>query len=192
MRRSRSPCARATSGHRAGDTAVATVHLLTAAPIAHQPARRGEVAIVEDSGHCVAERQRGDPFNPGQQECIRANHEPAGSQLRQAREGQLDLRFSAGMQDADLHPADTGRRLQLSRERLVVGTGRVEERGNHGRGRNQLMKELQLLRPQLHGQIGGAREVAARSIEAGDQSKLDRVAPSGKDDRNRRGHRLGR
>ena len=39
---------------------------------------------------------------------------------------------------------------------------------------------------------GHAREVAAWPVQAGDKSKLDRVAAGQEDDRNRRGRRLGR
>ena len=53
-----------------------------------------------------------------------------------------------------------------------------------------LVQQLQPLRPYLHVQRDHAREVAARSAEAGDKTSLDRVAAAVEDDRNRRGRRF--
>ena len=69
---------------------------------------------------------------------------------------------------------------------LGVGVGRVDEQRHEGRHRDQLVQQLQPLRPQLHVQGGRAREVRARPVQAGDKSKLDRVATDHEDDRNRR------
>ena len=54
------------------------------------------------------------------------------------------------------------------------------------------MQHLQPLRRKLRVQRGHAREVAARSVQAGDKSKLHRVAPGGEDDWNCRSRRFGR
>jgi hypothetical protein len=53
------------------------------------------------------------------------------------------------------------------------------------------VQQAELLRPYLHAQVGHAREVAARSVQAGDKSHQDRIEPYLEDDRNRRGCRLG-
>ena len=47
---------------------------------------------------------------------------------------------------------------------------------NDVRGWDQLVQQLQSLRGKLHVQGNHAREIASRSAEAGDQTKLDRVA----------------
>jgi hypothetical protein len=54
------------------------------------------------------------------------------------------------------------------------------------------VQQSQLLQPYLHAQVGHARKVAARSVQAGDKSKRDRVEPKLEDDRNCRGRGLGR
>src|SRR5262245_141795 len=73
----------------------------------------------------------------------------------------------------------------------VVSTleiGRVDEKRNDARGGDQLVQQLQSpLRGELHVQGNHAREIAARSAEAGDQTKLDRVAAGIEDDWNRSG-----
>jgi hypothetical protein len=51
------------------------------------------------------------------------------------------------------------------------------------------MQQLQPLRPYLHVQRRYAREVAARSVQAGDKSNLDRVDRYREDDGNRRSRR---
>ena len=60
----------------------------------------------------------------------------------------------------------------------VVSTleiGRVDEKRNDVRGGDQFVQQLQSLRGELHVQGNHAREIASRSAEAGDQTKLDRV-----------------
>src|SRR4029453_19389445 len=54
------------------------------------------------------------------------------------------------------------------------------------------MEHFQPLRPYLHIQRGHTREVAIGPAQAGDKSKLDRVAAGKKDDWNRGGRRLSR
>ena len=46
-----------------------------------------------------------------------------------------------------------------------------------GRRRDQLVQQLQPLRPQLQVQIAHARDVAARPVQAGDKAELDRIVP---------------
>jgi hypothetical protein len=52
------------------------------------------------------------------------------------------------------------------------------------------MQQLQPLGQQLHIQRGYTGEIAARTIEAGDQPQLDRVERGGEDDRNSLRRRL--
>ena len=53
-----------------------------------------------------------------------------------------------------------------------MGLVGLTSRANDGRRGDQLVQQLQPLRPYLHVQRGHAREVAARSVQAGDKSKL--------------------
>src|SRR5262249_53795403 len=71
------------------------------------------------------------------------------------------------------------------------GIGRVDEQGNRTRRWDQLVQQLQLLRPQLHVRDGPAREIPAGSVQTGDKTSFNWVYRSRKDDRNRRGCRLG-
>jgi hypothetical protein len=43
----------------------------------------------------VADRERDELFAAAVEQCIRADHEPAGSQLIQSREGRIDCAFAA-------------------------------------------------------------------------------------------------
>ena len=54
------------------------------------------------------------------------------------------------------------------------------------------MQQLQLLLPEFHHQVGYAREVAARPIEACDESHRDRIGCHREHDRNGGGGRLSR
>src|SRR5260370_41583790 len=69
--------------------------------------------------------------------------------------------------------------------------GRVDEQTDDGRWGHQLMQQLEPLRLYLRVQRSYACDVAARSREAGDQSKLDRIGRYLEDDRNRRCRPLG-
>ena len=88
------------------------------AAVAHQAAGRGELAILVDRGHRVAERQCGELLAPADEECIGADHEPAGPQLGQGCKDRIEVAFGAGMQDMELQPEGAGRRLQ----RLSIGS----------------------------------------------------------------------
>src|SRR5262245_34171940 len=80
-----------------------------------------------------------------------------------------------------------GRCSQALQCGLDIGIGRVDENGNDVRGGDQLVQQLQSLRSELHVQSNHAREIASRSAEGSDQTKLDRVAAGIEHDRNRSG-----
>jgi hypothetical protein len=58
-----------------------------------------------------------------------------------------------------LQPEGARRRLQVSRQGLGTGVGRVDEERNDGRRGHQLMQQFQPLRSHLDGQRGDACEV---------------------------------
>ena len=62
-------------------------------------------------------------------------------------------------QDMKLQPEGARRRLQVSRQGLGTGVGRVDEERNDGRRGHQLMQQFQPLRSHLDGQRGDACEV---------------------------------
>jgi hypothetical protein len=69
--------------------------------------------------------------------------------------------------------------------------GRIDEDGNTGHCRHELTQELQPFRHQFADENIGAREVASRPGEAGDESELDGVFRNHEHDWNCRGRRLG-
>src|SRR5689334_9285409 len=92
------------------------------------------------------------------------------------------------MQNIELQPEAAGRRLQVLRGGLgTSGVAGVDERANTVRLGDQLVQQLQALRPQLDVQKADARDIATRSVHAGYESRLDRIETCREDDRNRRG-----
>src|SRR4051794_13159375 len=96
------------------------------------------------------------------------------------------------MQDMRLESESAHRPLQIFRYQLGTCAIGRNEYSNDSRSRDQLVQQLQPLRPQLHVQYAHARDVATRPIQAGDKSNLDRVASGHEYDWNRRGCCLGR
>jgi hypothetical protein len=64
----------------------------------------------------------------------------------------------------------------------MISVVRVEEDGNRGRSRHQFAEQLEPLWYQFIIEQAHTREVTAWTVEARDETKLDRVAPSNKDD----------
>src|SRR5215216_1902483 len=93
----------------------------------------------------------------------------------------------------ELQPKSEGGGLYLSRRRLSKSViGRVDEEGHDGRRGHELVQQFQPLWRKFAAQGGRARDVAARSVQANDKSKRNRVAPCKDNDWNRRGCRLCR
>src|SRR5438876_673826 len=65
--------------------------------VAHQTPGHSELASFVDRGHRVVSRQRGELFAPTREEKIRADYEPAGSQLDQVSEVGIEVTFGAGL-----------------------------------------------------------------------------------------------
>ena len=68
----------------------------------------------------------------------------------------------------------------------------MHEQGNCGRLRYELTQQLQPLRAQHTGKKGHARNIATRLIKTSHQALSDRIAPTGKNDWDRRGCGFGR
>ena len=71
------------------------------------------------------------------------------------------------------------------------GIARVDEHGNAGARRYQLVQQFQPLCNQFTVEKVDAGQVAARAGQAGDKTEPDRIFSDGEHDRNRRGGRLG-
>ena len=83
-----------------------------------------------------------------------------------------------------IHAKFAGRRQQIGR--LCLGTGRtgwVDYASNGSNGRKKLMEQLQSLWSQPGIQLGYARNIAARPIEAVDEAEPNRVVARFEDDR---------
>jgi hypothetical protein len=85
-----------------------------------------------------------------------------------------------------------GGSLQAFHIRLGIWITWVDKESDQiGRGQ-QVVQHLQLLRLERVADGRNSGKVAAGSVEAGDETKLDRVAAGGEDDRDCLGRRLGR
>ena len=95
-------------------------HGLSAAPgnisaVTHQATGHGELALIVDRRHRVADSQCAELFGPVNEECAGTNHEPARSQLDQLCEDPIEITFGAGSQDMELQPQGTGCCLHVLR-----------------------------------------------------------------------------
>jgi len=96
----------------------------------------------------MAGGQRAKLLAPAIEERLTADHEPACSQFGQACKDRIEVSIGTGIEDMKLQPEGLGRRLQFLRCGLSTrGIGRVDERGDDGCGRDQLVQQLQPLRP---------------------------------------------
>src|SRR5208282_1719918 len=111
----------------AGIDAGLAVRVGKTASIAHQAAGRGELVILVDRGHLVAERQGAESFIAGREEYIAGDHERAGAQSDRGCEGVIDLAVIARSQDMHLQPKSASRRLHVSRYSLGNGAVRVDK-----------------------------------------------------------------
>src|SRR6266545_5058554 len=98
-----------------------TVRVRQTAAIAHQAAGGGKLAVLEDRGHRVADRQCGELLAPAIEQSIIADRQRACPQSGQGCEDRIEVAFGARLQDMGLQPDRAGRRLQLSRLGLGIG-----------------------------------------------------------------------
>jgi hypothetical protein len=152
--------------------------------VAHQTACRGELTILEDSRHRVASAQSSKVFAAASEKRPQPDDEPACSQLDQGLKHLFEIAFRARVQDMELHSKGMGCRLQTAQKGLSEGgTGRVNKHAETGRGGQQLVQQLEPLRPHLCIQVGHACQVAAGPAQACNKSNLDRVNSYPEDDR---------
>src|SRR6516164_7618744 len=120
-----------------------TERIHNVASVAHEAASRDELAKLIDCGHGVAGRQRGDLFKSAAKERIGANHKPARSQLDRVCEGDVEVKFSTGIQDMKFKSQGTGCGLDVSCNCLNISPiGRIDEEGKDARRRDQLVKQF--------------------------------------------------
>ena len=84
-----------------------------AAPVTHQAACRGKVAILENCRHRMAKRQCGELFAPTDKESVGDDQQRAGLKSRQFGKDRFDVAYGTRMQDMELQPELTGCDLQF-------------------------------------------------------------------------------
>jgi hypothetical protein len=123
---------------------------------------------------------------------VGSNRQRSGSQLNRAYKGRVELALVARTENMELKPKPLRGKLRPSRCGFGLhGIGGIDEQGNDSDGRHHFVKQIQQLRCQLHVQRGHAGNIAARSVEAGNEANFHRVLGGREDDRNRRGCPLG-
>src|SRR5262249_51860451 len=159
--------------------------------VAQQTSGRGEITILVDRWHPVADSQCGELFASARKKCIGADDEPARSQLDQLCEDLIKVTFGAGIENMELQPEGASRCLQFRGVGLSKrGIGWVDKQSHDARRGNQLVQQLQPFRRYPHVRIGHARYVATWPIKTGDESELNWVGSHFEDDRNGRRGRL--
>ena len=79
----------------------------------------------------MAGGQCAELFTPGDEECIGTDHERLNLELVQPCKDRIEVAFATGMQDVELQPECTGRRLQVFHTGLgEIRAGRVDEQSN--------------------------------------------------------------
>src|SRR6516225_4808405 len=113
--------------------------------------------------------------------------------LLQGHKRCIDFTIGAGIDDFDLTPH--GRCYRLHFLAHCLGDDRIFWINKHGEAcgiRKQLVQKTEPLRGNIYIHKSDTSNVAARSIQAGDEASLDRIASSAENDRNRHGRSLGR
>ncbi len=96
---------------------------------------------------------------------IGGEHDAGRSQFRKRCEHLLQLSFGARVKHMNLQPEFVRHWHEVLQLRTGGGTGRVYNESEYGRGRNELVQALQLLRPEFYAQAGDAREIAPGSVQ---------------------------
>src|SRR5207237_9766621 len=111
--------------------------------------------------------------------------------LYKGREGRVNVSFVARVLDVETQPKNTCRRLHVARFGLRIRIGLVDEVTDRSGGRDQLVQQLQPFRPECVDHKTHTGDVATRPVEAGNETKLDRVGAGGENDWYGRRHRFG-
>src|ERR1700738_4618428 len=138
----------------------------------------------------MARREHHEFFASRVEEWIGGNNERTSLLLDQTCEGCVERGFGDGMHRLYLQPELACRRLQVLGNGLGVRITWVRKYANHHGLGHKLMQKLQLLRLDCNGKQADAGGISARTVETGDQAKLDRVAGENEDNRYRRSRRF--
>jgi len=86
--------------------------------------------------------------------------------VRRGFKGPVEIAFVARFQDMKLQAESTGGGLGVVQNWLRQRIGRIDQQGNGVRRWDQLVRQLDALRPDFHVQLRHTSDVAARSVEA--------------------------
>src|SRR5262245_38780394 len=176
----------------AGIDADLTIGIINVGAVAHQPAGCSIVTARIGSGDHVARRQHGKLNPSALKKWVRADKERVGPLAPDEFEGRLDLEAGAGIQNLNLKPDGASSRRDIPYGSLGIGSiCRVDEHGHATGRRHQITQEFQPLCHHLTTQKIDACEVATRTGESGNKTKLDRIFGGDENDRDRRRCRLG-
>src|SRR5262245_13526677 len=141
----------------------------------------------------MARRQIGQLDTTAGEKAVAGNKKDVGSLALKACEGRVDLTDGAAVEDLDLQSDGASSRCHVSQRGFGTrNIGRIDEHCHTSPSGHQFMQKVQSLCRQLSGEKIDACGVAARSSEAADKTKFDRVFVDAEYDGDGRGCRLGR
>src|SRR5439155_25144432 len=135
--------------------------------------------------------QRKQLIAPSVEERIAADEERVDPLLDEAREGRVDLAVAARVLDVEMQPKYACCRLRVARLGLRTWICRVDEEADRSGYRHQLVQQLQPFRREFVAKEAHACDIATRPVEAGNETKFDRVAAGGENDWNGRRRGFG-
>ena len=171
----------------AGIQAGLPIHVADARTIAHQTARHSVLAQGIDRRHCVLCRQRNDPIALTFEDRIGGYKKGVDPFSRQRLKGGIKIPPFVDSQHFHL-PSERVRHALRDRGFGLAGRrGRVHENTKHLGAWKQIAQQGNPLRHDLAGNKRDSGDVAAGTIQAGNEPERDGIAAHRKDDRNFRG-----
>jgi hypothetical protein len=128
-------------------------------------------------------RQRDQLLAPTVEVRVSTDEQPSNSLPHQACEGRFELTFAARGRDVDLPSDAASRDVHVGRLRLNGRIGRIEQLADDSRVGQQLVQKLQAFPLHERSEQNEAGRIAARPVDAGDQTRFDRVDGTREDDR---------
>jgi hypothetical protein len=111
--------------------------------------------------------------------------------LGKARKGRVNVMADGGLKDIDLLPDRQSRSLNVREKGRGDEKVGIDQHANALGSRLQLMQQSKLLCPELSKDKRDTGDIAARPVETGDETELNRVTTACEDDRDRRSRRFG-
>jgi hypothetical protein len=140
----------------------------------------------------MACRQHHELAHAIEKERIRRDQERIGAHLGEPCKSRIDIANGAGIQNIDLLSDAASGDLNVVHLHFGIGRVRVHENSDPRGVGPQLTQQPQPLRLKVENKRAYTRDVAARTIQAGDEAASDRVGAAEEDDWDARGRCLGR